>query len=35
LVRVFVGYDPSGIFLEWDTFLDLPGNEELIKYLDR
>jgi len=27
LVRVFVGYDPSGIFLEWDTFLDLPGNE--------
>jgi len=35
LVRVFVGYDPSGIFLEWDTFLDLTGNEELIKYLDR
>jgi len=35
LVRVFVGYDPSGIFLEWDTFLDLPGNEELIKYLDK
>ena len=35
LVRVFVGYDPSGIFLEWDTFLDLPGNEELIKYLSR
>ena len=35
LVRVFVGYDPSGIFLEWDTFLDLPGNEELIKYLEK
>jgi len=35
LVRVFVGYDPSGIFLEWDTFLDLTGNEELIKYLDK
>jgi catechol 2,3-dioxygenase-like lactoylglutathione lyase family enzyme len=35
LVRVFVGYDPSGIFLEWDTFLDLPGNEELMKYLNR
>jgi len=35
LVRVFVGYDPSGIFLEWDTFLDLPGNEELMKYLNQ
>ena len=35
LVRVFVGYDPSGVFLEWDTFLDLPGNEELFKYLNR
>jgi catechol 2,3-dioxygenase-like lactoylglutathione lyase family enzyme len=35
LVRVFVGYDPSGIFLEWDTFLDLPGNKELMKYLNR
>lgn len=35
LVRVFVGYDPSGIFLEWDTFLDLSGNEELLKYLDK
>jgi len=35
LVRVFVGYDPSGIFLEWDTFLDLPGNAELIKYLEQ
>ncbi len=35
LVRVFVGYDPSGIFLEWDTFLDLPGNEGLMKYLNQ
>jgi len=35
LVRVFVGYDPSGIFLEWDTFLDLPGNEKLMQYLNR
>lgn len=33
LVRVFVGYDPTGIFLEWDTFQDAPGNEEIIKYL--
>jgi len=33
LVRVFVGYDPDGIFLEWDTFLDVPENEALLKYL--
>jgi predicted enzyme related to lactoylglutathione lyase len=33
LVRVFVGYDPEGIFLEWDTFQDAPGNEEMVKYL--
>jgi len=33
LVRVFVGYDPEGVFLEWDTFQDGPGNEEMIKYL--
>lgn len=33
LVRVFVGYDPSGIFLEWDTFQDAPENEALLKYL--
>jgi len=33
LVRVFVGYDPDGIFLEWDTFADGPENEGLSKYL--
>jgi hypothetical protein len=35
LVRVFVGYDPAGIFLEWDTFLDLPENRALLEYLDQ
>jgi predicted enzyme related to lactoylglutathione lyase len=35
LVRVFVGYDPEGIFLEWDTFLALPENRKLSEYLDR
>ena len=34
LVRVFVGYDPTGIFLEWDTFLDLPENRALLQYLE-
>ena len=33
LVRVFVGYDPTGVFLEWDTFLDLPENQALLDYL--
>ncbi len=33
LVRVFVGYDPSGIFLEWDTFLDLEENAALLQHL--
>jgi len=32
-VRTFVGYDPSGYFLEWDEFLDRPGNEELLQTL--
>jgi len=32
-VRVFVGYDPEGYFLEWDTFLDVPGNEQLLQRL--
>ncbi len=32
-VRVFVGYDPEGYFLEWDTFLDVEGNEELLRLL--
>lgn len=34
LVRVFVGYDPTGVFLEWDTFLDVPENQALLEYLD-
>jgi len=33
LVRVFVGYDPEGYFLEWDEFLDLEGNENLVPHL--
>lgn len=33
LVRVFVGYDPTGKFLEWDTFQVAPENEALLKYL--
>lgn len=33
LVRVFVGYDPAGTFLEWDTFQDSPENESLLRYL--
>ncbi len=33
LVRVFVGYDPTGKFLEWDTFQDGPENEALLNYL--
>ena len=32
-VRVFVGYDPEGYFLEWDTFLDVEGNERLLPQL--
>jgi len=32
-VRTFVGYDPSGYFLEWDEFLNEPGNERLMKTL--
>jgi len=35
LVRVFVGYDPAGIFLEWDTFLDVPENRSLLDYLEQ
>ena len=33
-VRTFVGYDPGGYFLEWDTFLDTEGNDELVALLD-
>ncbi len=32
-VRVFVGYDPEGYYLEWDTFLDVAGNEKLLPLL--
>ncbi len=32
-VRVFVAYDPEGYFLEWDTFLDVEGNERLMELL--
>jgi catechol 2,3-dioxygenase-like lactoylglutathione lyase family enzyme len=32
-VRVFVGYDPEGYFLELDTFLDVEGNERLLERL--
>jgi catechol 2,3-dioxygenase-like lactoylglutathione lyase family enzyme len=32
-VSVFVGYDPEGYFLEWDTFLDVEGNERLFTLL--
>lgn len=34
LVRVFVGYDPAGTFLEWDTFADVAENAALKKYID-
>ena len=34
-VRTFVAYDPGGYFLEWDTFLDVEGNERLVELLDR
>ena len=34
LVRVFVGYDPAGVFLEWDTFLAVPENQALLEYLE-
>ena len=32
-VSVFVGYDPEGYFLEWDTFLPVEGNERLLELL--
>jgi catechol 2,3-dioxygenase-like lactoylglutathione lyase family enzyme len=32
-VRTFVGYDPEGYFLEWDTFLDVPPNRNLLRRL--
>ena len=33
LVTVFVGYDPEGYFLEWDTFLDKEENERLLELM--
>ena len=33
-VNVFVGYDPAGVFLEWDTFLDVAENQALLEYLN-
>lgn len=32
-VRTFVAFDPGGYFLEWDTFLDVEGNERLLEHL--
>ena len=34
-VRVFVGYDPEGYFLEWDTFLAVEENDVLLERLER
>ena len=31
--HTFVGYDPAGYFLEWDEFLDVPGNDRLLAVL--
>lgn len=31
--RAFVGYDPEGYYMEFDTFYEHPDNEKLIKYL--
>ena len=32
-VRTFVGYDPEGYFLEWDTFRDVEENARLLALL--
>ncbi len=32
-VHAFVGYDPEGYFLEWDEFLDVEVNQELLRSL--
>lgn len=34
-VRVVVGYDPEGYYLEWDEFLPVSDNETLAGQLDR
>jgi hypothetical protein len=33
--RVFIGYDPEGYFVEFDTFLDKKENEQLLALLLR
>ena len=33
-VRIFVGYDPEGYFLEWDTFVPDEANATLLKMLN-
>lgn len=33
--RTLVGYDPEGYVLEWDTFLDVPENRDLLETLSR
>ena len=33
-VRVFVGYDPGGYYLEFDTFLEHERNAELLELLN-
>jgi catechol 2,3-dioxygenase-like lactoylglutathione lyase family enzyme len=32
-VRTFVGYDPEGYYVEWDTFRDVEGNGRLLALL--
>lgn len=32
-VRLFVGYDPEGYFLEWDTFLEAGENDVLLQQI--
>ena len=34
-VRAFVGYDPAGYFIEFDTFLEDPRNTKILEYLAR
>ncbi|MEP2668403.1 MAG: VOC family protein [Cyclobacteriaceae bacterium] len=31
--RAFVGFDPEGYYMEFDTFYEHPDNEKLLKYL--
>lgn len=33
--RAFVGYDPEGYYMEFDTFYDHSDNKSLLKYLER